>query len=922
VTPASDKKLFLLDAFALIYRAYFAFSRNPLINSKGMNVSAISGFTSTLFDLLTRENPTHIAIAFDTLGPTDRESEFAEYKANREAAPEDIVMSIPIIKEIIEGFNIPIIEVEGYEADDVIGTLAKKAEKDGYQVYMVTPDKDFGQLVSDNIFMYKPAYKGAGFDVLGKKEILEKWEVDDVSKVIDILGMWGDAVDNIPGIPGVGEKTAKKLVNEYGSMEGVLEHADEIKGKLGEKIRDNKEQALMSKRLATIITDTPMDIDEETLLRTEADKEKLAKLFNELEFRNIAKRVLGEEFLQQQDQGQIGMFANGDGEVISDQPAGATAESIDHQYELVADKKAQQDLVKEMLKQKVVCFDTETTGLDAHTATLVGMSFSWKAHNAYYVPAGDDIAATLKIFEPVFLSKDILKIGQNIKYDILILQRAGIDVAAPIYDTMLAHYLIEPELRHNMDFLAENYLGYKPIPITDLIGPKGKNQKSMADLAPEEIVDYAAEDADITFQLWEKLNPEVDTHNARKVLDEIELPLVKVLADMELEGVRVDRDVLMDYSLDLAEEILSTEQTIFKIAGSEFNLASPRQLGDVLFDKMEIPYTGRKTKTGQYSTNEEVLTKLANEHEIAQHIMSYRELTKLKSTYVDALPALINEETGRIHTSFNQAVAATGRLSSADPNLQNIPIRTARGREVRKAFVSRDKDHLLLSSDYSQVELRLVAEISGDEAMQEAFLEGVDIHTTTAAKVFHVDMDKVTDEMRRKAKVVNFGIIYGISAFGLSQRLNIPRAESKELIENYFASYPKIKESMDASIEFAKKHGYVETIMGRRRYLRDINSRNFTVRGFAERNAINAPIQGSAADLIKIAMINIDAAMRKKKMRSKMILQVHDELVFDTHKDELEDLQKLVEDLMKNAIKLKVPIEVDSGHGSNWLEAH
>ncbi len=929
MTPTTDKKLFLLDAFALIFRAYFAFSRRPLINSKGLNVSAISGFTTTLLDLLARENPTHIAVCFDTAAPTERQETFTDYKANRQEAPEDLIIALPYIREIIKAFKIPIVEKDGFEADDVIGTLAKKAEKDGYTVYMVTPDKDYGQLVSENIFMYKPASGGKDVEIYGIPEILKKWEIDEVSQVIDILGLWGDAVDNIPGIPGIGEKTAKKLIGEYGSVEGLLENTDKLKGKQQENVINFGEQGLLSKQLATIITDVPLEISEEDLVREEPDKDKLSEIFAELEFRTLGKRILGDNFnVNTANTGQIQMFGNGSGEIKPEEDTvvpGKTIENTEHHYQLADSPAKHKQLVKDLLQQKSVCFDTETTSVDANNAELVGMSFSWTVHEGWYVPMPEDQKAAreiLEVFRPFFESDNILKIAQNIKYDMIVLKWYDIDVKGPLYDTMLAHYLIEPDMRHNMDILAESYLGYTPVSIETLIGKKGKNQGSMRDVAFEDIKEYAVEDSDITLQLYQKLDPMLKEREADKLFHEVEIPLVTVLRDVEYEGVGIDIPFLENYSTLLATDIDSMSAKIFEIAGVEFNLSSPKQLGQVLFEKMGIPYEGKKTKTGQYSTNEDTLNRLANEHAIAGHILDHRELVKLKSTYVDALPKLINPKTGRIHTSFNQAVAATGRLSSADPNLQNIPIRTKRGREIRKAFIPRNEDYVLLSADYSQIELRIVADISNDEAMIEAFQKGQDIHATTASKVFGVPLEDVNPDMRRKAKEVNFGIIYGISAFGLAQRLGISRTEGKELIENYFAQYPDIKISMDHAVEFARENGYAQTILGRRRYLRDINSRNFTVRGFAERNAINAPIQGTAADMIKKAMINIHEAFSHTDFKTRMTLQVHDELVFDVPKNEVEAVRGMIEEKMKTALPMKVPIVVESGTGNNWLEAH
>lgn len=940
MTQEHDKKLFLLDAFALIYRAYFALNSSSkgttgFKNSKGFNTSTVYGFTNTLLDLMDKEKPTHIAVVFDSPGLTDRAVEHDFYKANREAMPDDIRSSIPVIKELVKAFDIPIMEVPGYEADDIIGTVAKQAEKDGYLVYMVTPDKDFGQLVSENIFMLKPAYKGPGFEVLGLPEIKAKWEVERAEQVIDILGMWGDAVDNIPGIPGIGEKTAKKLVGLYGSMEGLYEHTHELKGKQKEKVEDNKEQAFISKKLATILVDAPVEVNEEELVITKPDEEKLKALFAELEFRTIGKRVFGDAFSVNQTHkpaadGQMDMFAVDATSIvptasIEPEEVGKTIENTKHTYHLVNDDKAIAELIAKLSKEKSICFDTETTGVDANACELVGLSFSVKPGEAWYVPVSADqeeAKALMAKFKPLLEDEKITKVGQNIKYDILVLKWYDVQVKGTLFDTMLAHYILDPESRHGMDRLSEDFLGYSPVSIETLIGKKGKNQGSMRDVPLEKIKEYASEDADITLQLEQKLAPLLIEVGQQKLFSEIETPLVYVLADMEYEGVLVDKGFLNEYSGELGADILTLRDQIYNDAGLEFNIDSPKQLSEVLFTKMEIPYKGKKTKTGQYSTNEDVLSRLEDEYKIASHILDYRELVKLKNTYVDALPALINERTGRIHSSFNQAVAATGRLSSQNPNLQNIPIRTEKGRRIRKAFVPRNEDYVLLSADYSQIELRLVAAISKDEAMVEAFRSGLDIHAATAAKVYGVSLEEVTPEMRRNAKAVNFGIIYGTTAYGLSQNLNIAKSEAAELIDNYFKEYHGIKRYMEDSVKLAKDKGFAETIMGRRRYLHDINASNKIVAAAAERNAINAPIQGSAADMIKIAMINVHRELKKADLRSRMTLQVHDELVFDVHKDELETVKPIVEQYMTNALKLDVPILVEMGSGNNWLEAH
>ncbi|WP_395805549.1 DNA polymerase I, partial [Daejeonella sp.] len=860
------KKLFLLDAFALIYRAHFALSKNPRFTSSGLNTSAIMGFTNTLLEVLKKENPSHMAVVFDTAAPTERHTDFADYKAHREAMPEDLSAAIPYIIRLIEGFNIPVVFADGYEADDLIGTLAKKAEKEGFTVYCMTPDKDFGQLVSENIFIYKPARMGNGMEILGVKEILEKWEIERVDQVIDILGLWGDAVDNIPGIPGIGEKTAKLLIKQYGSIENIIKNSHELKGKLKENVENFAEQGLISKKLATILLDAPVELDVDALHIDEPNRDVLEALFAELEFRTLGRRVFGDDF--QVDvksaavtNGQMDLFGSNNNpapvQVQEQNEAPKILKNItntSHKYDLVDTEQKRKELIAELASQKSFCFDTETTGLDANDCELVGLSFSVKASEGFYVPLPADQEACAKIleeFKSVFENSQIAKYGQNLKYDILVLNWYGIHVQGELFDTMLAHYLIDPDSRHNMDLLAENYLHYTPVSITSLIGQKGKNQGSMRDIDVELVKEYAAEDADITLQLKNTFEPLLKSLNAWKLAEEIENPLVYVLADIEREGVKIDQNALAEISKTLEIDLRQLEQSIYEKAGVKFNIASPKQLGEVLFDKLKLDPSAKKTKTGQYQTGEDVLSKLANKSDIVADILDFRQLQKLKSTYVDALPQLINKKTGRIHTSYNQAVAATGRLSSNNPNLQNIPIRTDRGKEVRKAFIPRDENHVLLSADYSQIELRIIAEISEDENMMEAFVQGHDIHTATAAKVYGVSLEEVTSTQRRNAKAVNFGIIYGQSAFGLSQNLSIPRKEAAEIIENYFNTYPGIKKYMSDTMNFARENGYVQTIMGRRRYLRDINSANQTVRGFAERNAINAPIQGSAADMIK-----------------------------------------------------------------------
>ncbi|HWK57708.1 MAG TPA: DNA polymerase I [Parapedobacter sp.] len=932
------KKLFLLDGMALIYRAYFALSKNPRITSTGFNTSAIFGFANTLLELLRTQQPSHIAVVFDTMAPTNRHVEFELYKANRQAIPEDLAAAIPYVYKLIEGFNIPLITLDGYEADDIIGTLAKQAEAKGYTVYCMTPDKDFGQLVTENIFIYKPARLGNGAETLGVTEILEKWEVSDVKQVIDILGLWGDAVDNIPGIPGIGEKTAKSLIKQFGSMEGILANTDQLKGKQRENLETFAEQGLISKKLATIQLDVPVELDEERLLLGQPDRDALEPLFAELEFRTLGKRVFGEEFnvsaAHAASGTQMDLFGNtasasidvaSTGTEYVPPPAGRNVHNTPHNYVLADTSDLQQELAALLAKQSSFCFDTETTGTDANTADLVGLSFAIEPGKAWYVPTPCDKEGCLEVlahFKPILEDGSIKKVGQNIKYDILLLARYGVVVKGPLFDTMLAHYLIDPDTRHGMDMLAENYLGYTPVPITDLIGPKGKKQGNMQDVDLAAITEYAAEDADITLQLKAVFEPLLDQAEAAALAREVEFPLVHVLADMERCGVKVDVPVLKQLSESLATDTAVLEKTIYEKAGVRFNIASPKQLGEVLFEKLQLDPKAKKTKTGQYKTGEDILLALAPKSDIVKDILEFRQLQKLKSTYVDALPNMINPVTGRVHTSYNQAVAATGRLSSTNPNLQNIPIRTERGREVRKAFIPTDDDHVILSADYSQIELRLVAHMSGDKGMLEAFEKGLDVHRATAAKVYGVPLDEVTSAQRRNAKAVNFGIIYGQSAFGLSQNLGIPRTEAAQIIEQYFAQYPGIKRYMNDTINFAKEHGYVETLLKRRRYLRDINSANQTVRGFAERNAINAPIQGSAADMIKVAMITIHEAIKKQGLRGKMTMQVHDELVFDVPKAELPIFKELAEKHMKNALVMSVPVVVELGEGRNWLEAH
>jgi DNA polymerase I len=942
-----EKKLFLLDAFALIFRAYYALIRNPRITSKGKNTNAQFGFTNTLIDLINNQKPSHMAVCFDTEEPTERHTDFTAYKANRQEAPEDLLASVPDIKNIIKGFNVPVIETHGYEADDVIGTLAQQAAKAGYTVYMVTPDKDYGQLVSDKIFIYKPGYQGGDVEIMGPGEVCAKWNIKEVKQVIDVLGLMGDSVDNIPGIPGVGEKTAAKLLAEYETLENVLKNADNIKGALGEKVRNGKDLALMSKKLATIITNAPVEFHEEDFRLKEWNKDALKEVFAELEFKTLGKRILGEEFnvfKAAPEAVQTDLFGNiieapketnSKEKAVAEEnettetglAAGKNIHNTPHTYQAVQGEADIKKLVADLLKQKEICFDTETTGIDANDCELVGMSFSYKPGEAYYVPCPADQKETnkiLKLFEPLFTNEKVTWIGQNLKYDMLVLKWYDVELKGNIFDTMLAHYVIEPDGKRGMDMLSAKYLGYEPVHIDELIGKKGKTQGNMRDVELDKIKDYAAEDADITLQLKNVFVPLLKENEVEKVFKEVENPLVKVLTAMEYEGVKIDEGFLNDYSKELEKDAKKAEESVYKQAGVRFNLASPKQLGEVLFEKLQLDPKAKKTKTGQYATGEDVLLKLSHNNPIVGDILAFRELTKLKSTYVDALPQLINRKTGRVHTTYGQAVAVTGRLASNNPNLQNIPVRTDRGKEIRKAFIPRDNKHVLLSADYSQIELRIVAAISGDPAMCDAFKKGKDIHTATAARVYNVDEKSVTKEMRYKAKSVNFGIIYGQGAFGLADNLGISRTEAKEIIDNYKKQFANIQKYMDDTINFAREHGYVQTLMGRKRWLRDINSSNFTVRGFAERNAINSPIQGTAADMIKMAMIKTHAAMQKEKMKSKMILQVHDELVFDAVKSEVKELKPLIIECMQTAMPLpdKVPVIAECGEGENWLDAH
>jgi len=919
-----EKKLFLLDAMALIYRAYYAFNRNPRITSKGLNTSAIFGFANTLLDLLKKEKPTHIGVAFDTMAPTFRREGFEFYKAHRQETPEDIIKSLPYIHELIEAFKIPTLFVDGYEADDVVGTLAKQAEKHGFITYMMTSDKDFGQLVSDRTYIYKPGKFGGDVEILGVKEVCGKFSIKRPEQIIDLLGLWGDASDNIPGIPGVGEVTAKKLIAEFDSVENLIANASRISNeKLRQKVIEFQDQAMLSKQLATIILDVPIAFEEDKLIMEPPDEPRLKRLFDELEFRTFAQRVFTwistfPVSIVSQPRLPIGKSA----ETVMDKK---TILTTPHSYHLTNTAQKRSELLGKLMQQKCFCFDSETTGLDPNNAELVGLSFSFVPHEAYYIPLPENYHEAHSIvseFKPALEHESIVKTGQNLKFDISILKWYDVDVRGPLFDTMLAHYLLQPDMRHNMDFLAETYLNYTPVSIESLIGKKGKGQLSMRTVDIETVKEYAAEDADITLQLKQIFEPLLRETDTMDLFDRIEIPLLPVLANMEAEGVRIDPHTLNEFSAELGKEIKVLEAAIFQDAGTTFNISSPKQLGDVLYDQLRIVENPQQTKTKQNSTSEDVLVKMEHKHPIISKILEYRSLTKLKSTYVDVLPTLINTRDGRVHTSYNQAVAATGRLSSNNPNLQNIPIRTEKGREIRKAFVPRNENFILLSADYSQIELRIVASISGDQSMIADFQSGLDIHTATASKIYHIHPDQVSKEMRRNAKAVNFGIIYGMSAFGLSERLNISRKEGSEVIRQYFEQYPGIRTYMHSTIAFAKSHGYVETMMKRRRYLRDINSGNATVRGFSERNAINAPIQGTAADMIKIAMIDIHRELEQRKMKSKMILQVHDELVFDVLKKEEQEVKEMVMKGMQNALKLEVPVIVEMNTGKNWLEAH
>lgn len=944
---ADQKRLFLVDAYALIFRGYYAFIKNPRINSKGEDTSAIMGFMNSLLDVIKRERPDHLAVCFDKGGSVDRVEMFEAYKANRDETPEGIRTAIPHIHNILKAMHIPIMVKEGYEADDVIGTLSRQAEKEGYKVFMVTPDKDFAQLVTDNIFMYRPVF-GGGYETWGIPEVQKKFEVEDPLQVIDFLGMMGDSSDNIPGLPGVGEKTAKKFINQFGSMEGLLANTDQLKGKMKEKVEANGELGLLSKKLATIMLDVPVEFDAKDFELDHPDIEKVKQIFQDLEFRRLTDNFIktfspeasATEATTQKTEtttpspkknpsagaGQFSLFGGDDtSEEVSNDYQRKTAENTSHFYQSVASGMATKLFVKNLMNQSSVCFDTETTSINPLEAELVGIAFSWEAGKGFYLPFPEnrnEAQSLIEALRPFFENETIEKIGQNLKYDIKVLAKYNIEVKGKLFDTMLAHYLINPDMRHNMDVLAETYLNYTPISITELIGKKGKNQLSMREVPLDKQTEYAVEDADITLQLKEHFEKELGEANTQKLFNDIEVPLLRVLADMELEGINLDKDFLGSLSEQLNNDIANLEKSIYEAAGEEFNIASPKQLGVILFEKMKLVDKPKKTKTGQFSTAEDVLSYLAKDHEIIRNILDFRGLSKLKSTYVDALPEQVNKQTHRVHTDYMQTVAATGRLSSNNPNLQNIPIRTERGRQIRKAFIPRNEDYTLLAADYSQIELRIIAALSEEETMIEAFKNGEDIHASTASKVFNVPIEEVTREQRSNAKTVNFGIIYGVSAFGLSNQTNLTRSESKELIDTYYATYPKLRNYIQDQVDFARDNGYVQTVLGRRRYLKDINSRNAVVRGAAERNAVNAPIQGSAADIIKIAMINIHKRLNDGNYKSKMLLQVHDELVFDIYKPELEGLKNLIKTEMENAYELSVPLDVDLDIGDNWLEAH
>ena len=924
----NSKNLFLLDAYALIYRGYYAFIKNPRINSKGTDTSAILGFMNSLFEIIRTQNPDYLAVAFDKGGSVTRSEMFEEYKSNRDKTPEPILVAIPYIKEILEGMKIPILEKEGFEADDIIGTVAKDAEENNFKVYMVTPDKDFAQLVSDNIFLCKPARMGNSMEIWGVDEVKDKFEVESPDQVIDYLGMMGDSVDNIPGLPGVGDKTAKKFIKQYGSLENLLQNAHEVTGKLGEKIIENKELGVLSKKLAKIILDVPIDYNLDEFKLSDPDKEIVLKVFDELEFRRIKEtffKIFGTISNPIEEKGaevvQGDLFSE-TYNLESNKDSLNDSKSIYQRIESFEELKL---LVEKMMKQEIVAFDTETEGLNALETDIVGISFSWQKGIGYYLPIKNNKSAHEKSFEilrPFFESTEIIKVGHNIKFDIQVLHKYNVKVSPPIYDTMVAHYLINPDMRHNLDTLSESYLNYSPISIESLIGKKGKNQISMRDVSIDKITDYASEDADITLQLKSIFDKEIEVNNLSKIFYDIEIPMINVLSEMETEGIKIDTSYLEKLDKEFEEDLEKLKKEIFKKSGEEFNLNSPKQLGEILFDKLKLVSKPKKTKTGQYSTSEEVLSSLANDHKIIEDILEWRSLDKLQNTYVKSLPNEVSSLTNRVHSSFNQTVTTTGRLSSNNPNLQNIPIRTANGQKIRRAFIPRGSDYILMAADYSQIELRVIASMSNEENMIDAFVNNQDIHTMTASKIYNVDPENVTREQRGNAKTVNFGIIYGVSAFGLSQQTDLNRSESKVMIDNYFLNYPGLKKYMSDQIDFARNNGYVETIMGRRRYLQNINSQNNMLRSSSERNAINAPIQGSAADIIKIAMININSELKKQSLKSKMLLQVHDELVFDVHKSEKDQIKDIVKTTMESAVKLKVPLKIDLEFGKNWLEAH
>ena len=924
---SNTKKLFLLDSYALIFRSYYAFLKNPMRNNQGMNTSTVFGFTLTLDELLRKENPSHILAAFDASGPTFRHEMYAPYKANRDATPEDIRESIPWVKELLNAYHIPVIEKLGYEADDIIGTIAKSAEKEGFEVYMVTPDKDFAQLVSEKIFMYKPARSGNVAEIIGVEEVKEKFRVREPGQVIDILALWGDSSDNIPGAPGIGEKTAKKLIESFGSIDGVYENITSLKGKQRENLENAREQVQLSRELATIIVDAPVDYDLKLAERKPFQKEQLSSIFDALNFKNLRSRILGEEEpLKSSDQGQQGsLFGAKDQSLPVENTSLANINTREHTYHLVTGDKEMDRLFNQLEKQEKFCFDTETTGLDIIDSRIVGISFSWEAHIAYYIDfsASDPLPeAAVDRLKSLFSNKERLVIGQNLKYDLHMLKNYDIEVKSRLFDTMVAHYLVAPDRKHGLDAMAEDYLGYSKVKTEELIGKKGTRQQNFRDLDPGKVKDYACEDADITWQLYQELEKQLSEMGLEKLSEGIEMPLVQVLMEMEHAGVSLDRQGLADFAADLRKELIGIEKRIFELAGQEFNIGSPKQLGEILFDQLKIIPDAKRTRTKQYSTSEDVLLNLVDKHEIVREVLHYRSEKKLLNTYVDALPKLLHPVTNRIHTSFNQTLVATGRLSSNQPNLQNIPIREERGREIRKAFTSSDEKHRFLSADYSQIELRLMAHLSKDKQMINAFIDREDIHAATAAKVYNVDIEEVTKEMRSRAKTANFGIIYGISAFGLAQRMRIPRTEARELIDGYFNTYPAVRTYMDDCIERAREKGYVETMFGRRRNLPDIHSRNSMIRGNAERNAINTPIQGTAADIIKIAMVSLYRTFREKGLSTEMIIQVHDELNFNVPLNELDTVKKIVRQSMENAVELSVPLEVDMNDGSNWLEAH